>query len=95
MCELRSSQKMRKVKTRSESGFQKFVGMTGFEPAAPTSRTWCATGLRYCPNKSGNLNGKAKVNETISNKKGPLAEPSLFFLFVKELFFNDLLFCGE
>jgi site-specific DNA recombinase len=27
------------------------VGMTGFEPAAPTSRTWCATGLRYIPNK--------------------------------------------
>jgi hypothetical protein len=27
----------------------KIVGMTGFEPAAPTSRTWCATGLRYIP----------------------------------------------
>ena len=25
------------------------VGMTGFEPAAPTSRTWCATKLRYIP----------------------------------------------
>ena len=23
--------------------------MTGFEPAAPTSRTWCATKLRYIP----------------------------------------------
>ena len=23
--------------------------MTGFEPATPTSRTWCATGLRYIP----------------------------------------------
>ncbi len=27
------------------------VGMTGFEPAAPSSRTKCATGLRYIPNK--------------------------------------------
>ena len=26
------------------------VGMTGFEPAAPSSRTKCATGLRYIPN---------------------------------------------
>ena len=25
------------------------VGMTGFEPAAPSSRTKCATGLRYIP----------------------------------------------
>ena len=25
------------------------VGATGFEPATPTSRTWCATGLRYAP----------------------------------------------
>lgn len=23
--------------------------MTGFEPATPTSRTWCATELRYIP----------------------------------------------
>lgn len=25
------------------------VGMTGFEPAAPSSRTKCATKLRYIP----------------------------------------------
>src|SRR5688572_4061733 len=25
------------------------VGVAGFEPAAPTSRTWCATRLRYTP----------------------------------------------
>ncbi len=25
------------------------VGMTGFEPATPSSRTTCATGLRYIP----------------------------------------------
>jgi hypothetical protein len=27
-----------------------FVGMTGFEPATPSSRTKYATGLRYIPN---------------------------------------------
>jgi hypothetical protein len=27
------------------------VGMTGFEPATPSSRTKYATGLRYIPNK--------------------------------------------
>ena len=31
------------------SSLLKMVGMTGFEPAAPTSRTWCATKLRYIP----------------------------------------------
>ena len=25
------------------------VGVAGFEPATPTSRTWCATRLRYTP----------------------------------------------
>jgi hypothetical protein len=29
-------------------GFRK-IGMTGFEPAAPSSRTKCATKLRYIP----------------------------------------------
>ena len=29
--------------------FGSHVGMTGFEPAAPSSRTKCATGLRYIP----------------------------------------------
>ena len=28
----------------------KVVGMTGFEPATPSSRTKYATGLRYIPN---------------------------------------------
>ena len=26
-----------------------FVGVAGFEPATPSSRTKCATGLRYTP----------------------------------------------
>ena len=29
---------------------QPSVGMTGFEPATPSSRTTYATGLRYIPN---------------------------------------------
>jgi hypothetical protein len=28
---------------------QVMVGVAGFEPATPTSRTWCATRLRYTP----------------------------------------------
>jgi hypothetical protein len=28
---------------------RKVVGVAGFEPATPTSRTWCATRLRYTP----------------------------------------------
>ncbi len=28
------------------------VGMRGFEPPTPSSRTKCATGLRYIPNKA-------------------------------------------
>lgn len=38
-----------KIETRSRSGFQNMVGMTGFEPATPSSRTKYATGLRYIP----------------------------------------------
>src|ERR1700692_828106 len=28
------------------------VGVAGFEPATPTSRTWCATRLRYTPTEA-------------------------------------------
>src|ERR1700736_4528837 len=28
------------------------VGVAGFEPAPPTSRTWCATRLRYTPTEA-------------------------------------------
>ena len=40
----------KKNETRYQSGFQKLVGKTGFEPATPWSQTRCATGLRYFPN---------------------------------------------
>ena len=29
--------------------WKRMVGVAGFEPATPTSRTWCATRLRYTP----------------------------------------------
>jgi hypothetical protein len=43
----------RRIKKPFSSSMKKawLVGMTGFEPATPTSRTWCATGLRYIPNE--------------------------------------------
>ena len=42
-----------KTETRYQSGFQKLVGKTGFEPATPWSQTRCATGLRYFPIRRG------------------------------------------
>ena len=38
-----------KKKTSSADTKLAFVGMTGFEPATPSSRTKYATGLRYIP----------------------------------------------
>src|SRR5262249_47765907 len=35
----------------------KLVGVAGFEPATPTSRTWCATRLRYTPTKARYIAG--------------------------------------
>ncbi len=32
------------------------VGVAGFEPATPTSRTWCATRLRYTPTEGRTYN---------------------------------------
>src|SRR4029079_8670028 len=32
------------------------VGVAGFEPATPTSRTWCATRLRYTPTDGRSYN---------------------------------------
>ena len=43
----------KKIKPALRAGFRALlVGMTGFEPATPTSRTWCATGLRYIPKET-------------------------------------------
>lgn len=35
----------------NQSRLKYLVGMRGFEPPTPSSRTKCATGLRYIPNK--------------------------------------------
>jgi hypothetical protein len=48
---------------------QSLVGMTGFEPATPASRTQCATGLRYIPIRYSNRSIKIDPK-----KEGPLAE---------------------
>ena len=39
----------KKRQSGNETDLSSLVGMTGFEPAAPSSRTTCATGLRYIP----------------------------------------------
>src|SRR5699024_11714293 len=44
------------------------VGTTGFEPATPTSRTWCATGLRYVPNGVRNNIQLLKVVYSVLNR---------------------------
>src|SRR5580704_11876362 len=33
----------------AELSAERLVGVAGFEPATPSSRTWCATRLRYTP----------------------------------------------
>jgi hypothetical protein len=35
---------------------KRVVGVAGFEPATPTSRTWCATRLRYTPTEGRSYN---------------------------------------
>jgi hypothetical protein len=38
-----------RIQLKNKAGSEAFVGMTGFEPAASSSRTKRATGLRYIP----------------------------------------------
>ena len=38
-----------KVSIKTETLNSKMVGVTGFEPTTPTSRTWCSTRLSYTP----------------------------------------------
>ena len=47
----------RRLNRRIGSGSSKLcmVGARGFEPPTPASRTQCATGLRYAPTKSTEL----------------------------------------
>src|SRR5687768_5700215 len=41
----------------------KMVGVAGFEPATPTSRTWCATRLRYTPTPRNSREGRSYSGE--------------------------------
>jgi hypothetical protein len=56
------------------------VGVAGFEPATPTSRTWCATRLRYTPTEARSyIDGPAwpqackrrRVPAAVTGPKGP------------------------
>jgi hypothetical protein len=47
------------------------VGVAGFEPATPTSRTWCATRLRYTPTEGRYI----AVTALASKRSGPVAAP--------------------
>src|SRR5712691_9029800 len=48
------------------------VGVAGFEPATPTSRTWCATRLRYTPTEGRSYN-PASLNASL--REAMTAEP--------------------
>jgi hypothetical protein len=40
------------------------VGMTGFEPAAPCSQSWCATKLRHIPKATESCGSSARAERT-------------------------------
>src|SRR5215510_4498982 len=46
----------RKFTKRLNRLVKRVVGVAGFEPATPTSRTWCATRLRYTPTEGRSYN---------------------------------------
>src|SRR5437870_2184931 len=49
------------------------VGVAGFEPATPTSRTWCATRLRYTPTEGRSYNPgvpKRKLGKAMTAELG-------------------------
>ena len=49
------------------------VGVAGFEPATPSSRTWCATRLRYTPTEAGLITPtslKASLRDTMTVEPG-------------------------
>ncbi len=43
------------------------IGMTGFEPAAPSSRTKCATKLRYIPSQKWHC--KLRISQPVQNDR--------------------------
>src|SRR5215469_7798692 len=48
--------RFRKFTKRLNGLANQMVGVAGFEPATPTSRTWCATRLRYTPTDGRSYN---------------------------------------
>ncbi len=48
--------RFRKFTKRLNGLVKRMVGVAGFEPATPTSRTWCATRLRYTPTEGRSYN---------------------------------------
>ena len=56
-----------------EGSFLK-VGMTGFEPATPSSRTTCATGLRYIPK----ISPAKYLLQGSKNKQPPICKKLIF-----------------
>ena len=48
--------RFRKFTKRLNCLVKPMVGVAGFEPATPTSRTWCATRLRYTPTEGRSYN---------------------------------------
>src|SRR5215510_3868982 len=47
------------------------VGVAGFEPATPTSRTWCATRLRYTPTGGRSYNPGVPKRKLEKDNDGP------------------------
>src|ERR1700736_3276508 len=53
------------------------VGVAGFEPATPTSRTWCATRLRYTPTEARSyIDGPAWPQARKAARKAARGTPS-------------------
>ena len=65
------------------------VGMTAFEPTASSSRTKCATGLRYFPNGERCMKGLRFKTKFVKEKRTILFKRvSLLSLFPTGLFRN-------
>jgi hypothetical protein len=57
----------------------KLVGVAGFEPATPTSRTWCSTRLSHTPPPvaSGSITASSSGRKPIKGSERRLAAPRL------------------
>src|SRR5215475_11737202 len=65
--------RFRKFTKRLNGLVKLVVGVAGFEPATPTSRTWCATRLRYTPTEGRSYNPgvpKRKLEKAMTAEPG-------------------------